>query len=76
MYTKGLFILAAMNNEKILIKKQYHTIRGAKIAFAKIYSARAWSKDVVQIWSHFYQPELEWLGKYSPIFFNMLVSAY
>ncbi len=53
--------LVALHNGKVLIDASYETLRGAKIAFAKMYGYKAWSEETKAKWSHFYDPDTRWL---------------
>jgi hypothetical protein len=53
--------LVALHGGKVLIDANYETIRGARIAFSKLYGDKAWSKEVKAKWSRFYDPDACWL---------------
>ena len=52
--------LIVMHRGRILVNKSYRTAKAAKIAFAKMYSQKAWQKGVKADWSHFYNPDSKW----------------
>jgi hypothetical protein len=55
--------LVALHNGKVLIDASYETLRGARIAFARLYGDKAWSEEIKAQWSHFYDPDTRWLEK-------------
>ena len=55
--------LLAIHGETVLIDKSFRTLRGARIAFTKQFQNLAWNDDVVAEWSHFYQPDRDWIDK-------------
>ncbi|UCH92735.1 MAG: hypothetical protein JSV88_20900 [Candidatus Aminicenantes bacterium] len=59
----GYYRLVAKHNGKLLIDKVYNTLRGAKIAFSKLFGHRSWIEDLKAEWSLFYKPDDQWLKK-------------
>jgi hypothetical protein len=57
----GKYRLVVLLNNKLLYERFYNSIRGAKIAFQKLFKSKAWFKDVKAIWTFFYPPEKPWL---------------
>lgn len=53
--------LVALHNGRVLTNKTYKTIRGAKIAFSKLYRKKVWKEEIKAEWSHFYDPDADWL---------------
>jgi len=53
--------LVILHHDHVLMHSHYKTLRGAKIAFAKFFSEKAWSEEVQPQWSHLYQPDQDWL---------------
>lgn len=53
--------LVALHKGKVLIDASYKTLKGARIAFAKLYGEKAWSEEIKAQWSHFYDPDTRWL---------------
>jgi hypothetical protein len=51
------------HNGKILYDKVYKTLRGAKIAFSKLFNHRGWKEHLKAEWSIFYKPDPWWLKK-------------
>lgn len=59
----GHYRLVVKHNGKILIDKIYTTVRGAKIAFSKLFNQRGWQEDLKAEWSVFYKPDDHWLKR-------------
>ena len=59
----GNYRLVVKHNRKILIDKIYKSLRGAKIAFSKLFNHRSWQEDLKAEWSVFYKPDAQWLKK-------------
>lgn len=55
--------LVALHSGKVLIDASYETLRGARIAFSKLYGDKAWSEEIKAQWSHFYDPDARWLDE-------------
>jgi len=55
--------LVALHGGKVLVDASYETPKGARIAFARLYGYKAWSKEIKAEWSHFYDPDTRWLEK-------------
>lgn len=55
--------LVVLHHGRVLTDACYETLRGARIAFSKLYSHKAWREGVKAQWSHFYDPDSEWLGE-------------
>lgn len=53
--------LIVLHRGKVLTDTVYRTIRGARIAFAKLYRSNAWRPDIKPYWTPFYNPDEEWL---------------
>jgi hypothetical protein len=53
--------LIVNHNGKLLMDKDYRTLRGAKIAFSRLFKHRNWGKNVKAKWSRFFEPEDQWL---------------
>ncbi len=56
----GNFRLVISHNMQMQTYSSYPTIKGARIAFKKLYGDRAWDKRVKSQWSHFYTPDPVW----------------
>jgi hypothetical protein len=56
----GNYRLIAKHNGKVLYDRSYPTLRGAKIAFSKLFGHRSWREDVKAEWSDFYNVESNW----------------
>lgn len=57
------FRLVVIHHGYLLTDETYKTPKGAKIAFLKFWSYKAWEENVKPQWSHFYPPETKWLDK-------------
>ena len=53
--------LVALHNGRVLTDASYESLKGARIAFTKLYSDKAWRRGTKAQWSHFYDPDLRWL---------------
>jgi hypothetical protein len=60
---KDKYRLVVLHDNRVLTDKYYQTGRGCKIAFQKLFKDKAWSKEIKAHWSHFYDPDKDWLGK-------------
>ena len=61
--SQGKFRLIAYHNGHILVDQPYPTVRGAKIAFSKLFGYRSWRKDVKAEWSRFYDADISWIDR-------------
>ena len=61
MKTKNKYRLVVLHNGKVLYDSYYTTERGGKIAFGKLFKYKAWSEGINAEWSHFYDPDKDWL---------------
>lgn len=52
--------LVVCHNKHVLTDQSYETLRGAKIAFSKLFQYKAFLNAKAE-WSHLYPPEQEWL---------------
>ena len=52
--------LVVCHNKQVLTDQSYETLRGAKIAFSKLFQYKAFLNSKAE-WSHLYPPEQEWL---------------
>ena len=59
--SKNKYRLVALQHRRVLLDKYYPTPRGCRIAFQKMFKNKAWSEEVKAEWSHFYDPDKEWL---------------
>jgi hypothetical protein len=57
-----LYRLIVIKNNRIIENFLYQTIRGAKIAFSKMYIGYAFN-EVLANWTHFYHPEKKFITK-------------
>lgn len=54
LYNKGYYLLVVLHNSRVLTYRNYRTLRGAKIAFQKIYRNKAWKEGVKANWIYPY----------------------
>lgn len=59
---KNRYRLVAKHNGTLLFDEIYPTLRGAKIAFSKLFGSRSWREDVKAQWSDFYKAEDYWVN--------------
>lgn len=55
--------LVVIHNGQLLTDKTYKTVKGAKIAFSRIYGYKVWNEKIKPNWSDFYNPTAEWLNE-------------
>ena len=55
--TENGFRLIAIHQNKVLTDETYKTVKGAKIAFLKLFAYKAWEEGVKPQWTSFYPPE-------------------
>jgi hypothetical protein len=53
--------LMVLHHNRLLLDRNYRSLRGARIAFQKLFRHKAWKEDVKSIWSHCYPPDDDWL---------------
>jgi hypothetical protein len=61
LQSKDKYRLVALHYGRVLCDKYYHTLRGCRIAFDKMFKHKAWREEVKANWSHFYDPDKSWL---------------
>ncbi len=76
LYRQGGYQLVVLHNNRVLTYKNYQTLRGAKIAFQKMYNKKAWKNNVKADWSHSYPADSHWLGQKDKMLFNEPLKAY
>ena len=59
--SKNNYRLVVLQHSRVLLDMNYPTNRGCRIAFGKIFKDRAWDERVTPSWSHFYNPDKDWL---------------
>ena len=52
LFKKSYYQLIVLHNGRVLTCKNYRSLRGAKIAFQKIYKEKAWKEGVKANWTH------------------------
>ena len=60
---KDKYRLVVLQRCTVLLDKYYPTERGCKIAFQKLFKDKAWSEEITANWSHFYDPDQQWLAE-------------
>ena len=63
LQTKDKFRLVALQHSRVLYDKYYATSKDCRIAFTKLFKDKAWGEEITPNWSHFYYPDIHWLGK-------------
>ena len=53
-------LLVILDN-RVLWDKEYKTVKGARIAFNKLFKERAWHAVKKSLWSPFFPPDNDWL---------------
>jgi hypothetical protein len=59
--SKNNYRLVVLQHSRVLLDRNYPTNRGCRIVFGKVFKARAWDERVTPSWSHFYDPDKDWL---------------
>jgi hypothetical protein len=59
----GKYRLLVMGKSQIFHDSSYETLRGAKIAFSRIFSNTKFHDVILPRWSDFYEPDEKWLLK-------------
>lgn len=57
----GCFRLVVMHNKQLITYRTYKSVKAAKIAFSRLFAAKAWKEGIKPNWSVFYHPAVEWL---------------
>lgn len=60
---KDGYRLVVMHQGRLLTDRTYKTVKGARIAFLKLYGYKAWREGTKAEWSVFYPPESQWLNE-------------
>jgi hypothetical protein len=63
MHMGEKYRLVVLLNNRLLYEGFYNTVRGAKIAFSKLYREKSWVEKVKSKWTPLYQPEKPWLAE-------------
>ncbi len=61
--SKGKHRLVVLHQNTVLHDKYYPSDGECKIAFQRLFKDKAWSEDITADWSHFYDPDKQWLAK-------------
>lgn len=55
--------LVVIHNRKLIVDERYDSMRGAKIAFYRMYKEKTCAKGMRNEWSANYEPDKRWLSK-------------
>lgn len=61
LFTETHFRLVGLNSDETVIDKEYRTLRGAKVAFTKLFQGKAFRQGLQPEWSHAYPVKTTWL---------------
>jgi hypothetical protein len=61
--SKNKYRLVVLQHSRVLLDKEYPTANGGRIAFTRLFKYKAWDETIKAKWSHFYDPEKEWLDE-------------
>jgi hypothetical protein len=61
--SKNKYRLVVLQHSRVLLDRNYPTERGCRIAFARFFKNKAWDKTIKPEWSHFYDPDKDWLDE-------------
>ncbi len=53
--------LVVLHRRKVLTDARYRTLKGARIAFSRMFRRKSWKEGTKAQWSPFYNPDIEWL---------------
>jgi hypothetical protein len=59
--SKNKYRLVVLQHSRVLLDKEYPTANGGRIAFTRFFKYKAWDETIKAKWSHFYDPDKEWL---------------
>ncbi len=59
--------LIVAHKKEILYNNSYKTLKGARIAFSRLFKNRRWKGEFKTEWSFFYEPESKWLIRHSSL---------
>jgi hypothetical protein len=76
LYKKGYYRLVVLHNSRVLTYRNYRTLRGAKIAFQKIYKNKAWKEGVKANWIPPYPDNCDLLKEKDAIAASEPLKAY
>jgi len=61
--SKGKHRLIVLHQNTVLHDQYYSSDAECKNAFEKLFQDKAWSEEITADWSHFYDPDKNWLAK-------------
>jgi hypothetical protein len=76
LYKKGYYRLVVLHNSRVLTYRNYRTLRGAKIAFQKIYKNKSWKEGVKANWIPPYPDNCDLLKEKDAIAASEPLKAY
>jgi hypothetical protein len=76
LFKKGYYRLVVLHNGRVLTYRNYRTLRGAKIAFQKIYKNKAWKEGVKASWNSPYPGNYDLEKEKDAIAANEPLKAY
>jgi hypothetical protein len=66
MKLKDSYRLIAIHQRHTLCDQAYPTLRGAQIAFGRLFHRKTWAEQIKPNWSLFYSPDPQWYKKITP----------
>ncbi len=60
---QGDYRLVVLHSGRTLLDCRYTTLKGAKVAFAKMFNRRSWKKHVNPSWSPPFRPDVDWMSE-------------
>ena len=76
LHKKDYYRLVVLHNSRVLTYRNYRTLRGAKIAFQKIYKNKAWKEGVKASWIPPYVGNYDLVKEKDAIAANEPLKAY
>ena len=61
MRAQNKYRLVVLQHRRVLLDQDYPSERGCRIAFTRLFKEKAWDETIKAKWSHFYDPDKEWL---------------
>jgi hypothetical protein len=74
MVVENGFNLRVIHNNRLELDKVFKSLRGAKMAFTKLFKEKAW-KNVQAEWSPFYDPDKYWIVEKNQIVLRAMSSC-
>ena len=70
------FHLVVIHKDQLLTYSTYDSVKGAKIAFSRLYSYKVWNDGIKPDWSSFYNPTPDWLNEQWKILKKVLPAPF